>query len=217
MNYLCVLIKIQSVNMKYVVLFLTLCVSVPSCKNDAQSNDAIKDNLIEVDYTTPTDPAQLTLPNPCSLISEAQIKDLLDIDNANVNIKLANDPGNVNAQACFFKWDDPRTPNAGILIQTMTNPVYNDYPQYISNFVASKITEGENLVDSSQPIKFEKLSLDNGKSAAFSFQQARVYWNIGNDYLFMLAFNVSTINESEMKDIAEDIIEAVNSNFTPKK
>ena len=66
------------------------------------------------------------------------------------------------------------------------------------------------------PEKYKKFTSGNVKGA-YSWQQARFYWSKGNNYLFMLAFNVSTLSEEKMLEAAIKIVEQVDNNFKAKK
>ena len=186
-----------------------------SCKNDNKNSQAEIDAMIEQNKATPTDPANLTVPNACEMITKEALQAILNVTAGGVNIKESNDPTTDKTKSCFFQWDDPSTPNAGILIQIQTNPVYEEYPQYISQFVTSKLNEGETVLGAGVPTKFKRFS-SAGSLGAYSFDQSRFYWNLGNDYLFMLAFNLTSLNEEKMVKAAEQIVAEVNKNFASK-
>ncbi len=199
------------------LLFLLLITSVFACKMDNKSKDGltVEDITILPDNSTATNPEKLSIPNACELITEANIESIFKLTGTAVRLKEANDPGNLKTKSCFFQWDDAGTPNAGILIQVSTNPVYDEFQEYISNFVIAKITEGESVLGSDAPSRYKKFSV-GGSTGAYSFDQSRFYWSKGNDYLFMLAFNVTTLSEAKMVDAATAIIEEVNKNFAAK-
>jgi hypothetical protein len=194
------------------ILFAFLIISVFSCKNDNTNNKLEPIDPAQVNGAPPVDPKTLTVPSAASLITAAEVEDILDTSSP-VNAKESNDPTNDKSKSCFFKWDDPNTANAGILIQIMANPVYEDYPEYISNFVSSKLKEGEMVMGNDKPEMYKEFNA-SGKPGAYSFQQARFYWAGDNNYLFMLAFNVSTLSESKMVKAAEKIAKIVNGNFS---
>jgi hypothetical protein len=198
------------------VAFILLLVAVFGCKNDNGNNSVSPADMTMKPVTVPAkDPKDLKIPSACEMIGEAEIQKILNIAGASVNIKEADDPGNMTTRSCFFKWDDPATPNAGILIQILTNPVYSEYPEYISKFVSSKLTDGETMMGSDKPSIFKKFKSGN-TIGAYSFEQGKAYWNLNNDYLFMLAFNVSTLSEDKMLQAAEAIVAEVNKNFATK-
>lgn len=190
------------------VIFVSLWIS---CKNDGSLG--LSGNTIDIDEISgeQVDPATLKTPKACDMITDEKLKEILNIQSA-ITLKDSSDPENLNSQACFFKWDDPNTSNAGILIQITTNPVYEEYPGYISGFVQNKIKEGENIMGQDTPIKYKSFKIGS-KEGAYSFDQGRFYWNGGGNYLFMLAFNVSTLSEQKMLNTAQKIISEIHTNF----
>lgn len=179
------------------------------CKNE---NVSVNQALKELQNEKTIDPKKLKLPDACQMISEVKLKEILNITKSTINLKDATDPQSPNAKSCFFKWDDDNTPNAGILIQLQTNPVFDEYNEYISKFVSSKLSEGETTLGDDKPSKYLKFNA-GGVSGVYSFQQARFYWNYGNNYLVMLAMNISTLTESQMVNVAEKMAEEINKNF----
>jgi len=198
------------------VAFILLLIATFGCKNDS-SNDSVSpaDMTMKPVMVQAKDPKDLTIPSACEMIGEPEIQKILNISGIYVDIKEADDPGNLTTKSCFFKWNDPNTPNAGILIQILTNPVYDEYPEYISKFVSSKLTDGETLMGNDNPSRFKKFKSGN-TVGAYSFEQGKFYWNHNNDYLFMLAFNVSTLTNDQMVKSAEAIVAEVNKNFVSK-
>ena len=124
-----------------------------SCKNE---NPSVNQALKELQNAKVVDPKKLTLPDACQMISEARLKEILSISKSTIDLKDATDPQSPNAKSCFFKWDDASTPNAGILIQLQTNPVFGEYNEYISKFVSSKLSEGETTLGDEKPTKYLK-------------------------------------------------------------
>ncbi len=198
------------------VAFILLLVAAFGCKNDNSNNSVSPADMTMKPVMVPaTDPKDLKIPSACEMIGETEIQKILNLAGAPVNIKEADDPGNMTTRSCFFKWDDANTPNAGILIQILTNPVYSEYPEYVSKFVTSKLTDGETMMGSDNPSVFKKFKSGN-TVGAYSFEQGKFYWNLNNDYLFMLVYNVSTLSEEKMVKSAEAIVAEVNKNFASK-
>ena len=168
------------------LLFAVLLMGIFACKNDTSGNKLSSVDPSDAKGGATVDPKNLTVPSACSMIT-----------------------------ACFFKWDDPSTPNAGILVQIMTNPVYDEFPQYVSMYVESKLKEGEMAMGQETPFKYKKFEAA-GIDGAYSFEQGRFYWAGDANYMFMLAFNVSAFDEDDMVDAAEDIIESIHKNFKDK-
>lgn len=182
-----------------------------SCKNESSVSTSEGEVALPTEIGPPVDPSTLTIPSSCSLISAEEVKSIFNAKE-DVTLKDATDPRDKFSRACFFRWDDPDTPNAGIMIQLQTNSVYEDYPEYIGNYIANKIENGEMVMGNTQPMKFKKFDA-KGRPGAYSFDQGRFYWALDNNYLVSLYFNVSTLDEKGMIKAAEKIVSKVNSNF----
>lgn len=182
---------------------------VLGCKNE---NAPVDQKIEELAKAKTIDPKELSLPDACSMITDVKIKEIFNLKEVTININTASNPENQGSKSCFFKWDDLDTPNAGILIQLQTNPIYGEYNEYISQFVKSKLTDGETMLGDDKPMIYKKFEAGT-LEGAYSFQQAKFYWNIGNNYLVMLAMNISTLSEDKMLKAAEKIAIQINSNF----
>ena len=158
-----------------------------------------------------TAPTNLKLPAACDLLSTNYVQKIFSTK-TEVSVKDASLKDPSMTQSCFFKWDDINTPHTGILVQVMKNPVYNQYPEFISDFVKLKLQDGEIIEDDDNVIKYLPFYF-GGKVGAYSFQRARFYWTCGGNYLFMLAFNVSTLTEENMVATAKNLISEINDNF----
>ena len=196
--------------MRQLLFIILLGITCFSCKNESSVSSAESNNLL-TEVGPPVDPANLKLPSSCSLISAAEIKAIFNTK-TDVNVKDASDGKDTNSRACFFRWEDPNTPNAGIMIQLQTNSVFEEYPEYIANYIPNKLENGEMAMGDDRPIKYSKFDA-KGRPGAYSFQQGRFYWTMDNNYIIALYFNVSTLNEKGMVKAAEKIIEKINSNF----
>jgi hypothetical protein len=163
------------------------------------------------------DPSTLTLPESCNLITPEDLKSILGIPAGSINVKNADEKDGKGNRSCFFQWEDPATPNAGILISVMTNPVYADAQDYFTLMIKSKLQNGETELGQDKPDKFTKFDAGSKGMGAYNFRQGRFYWNHGNDYMFMLAFNMTTLTEKKMVEAAEKISAKVNTNFASTK
>lgn len=199
--------------MNKIFIFIVSVTLLISCKNDQSSTSSeVSQDLSELN-TAIINPKDLVIPNACEMLSQEWIKETLGLALTDVTLTEA-DAGNNNSRSCFFKWEDPATPNAGIFIQIMTNPVYEEFDKWIGQFVNAKLTEGESVLGNDEPYKYKKFESDNMKGA-YSYDLKRFYWNLGNNYLFMLAFNMD-ITESKMVDHAKKMATEINNNFTEK-
>lgn len=194
--------------MRHLLLILFLAIAMFSCKNEGSSS--LNENAT-VDATPPVDPSKLTIPSSCSLISATEVKSIFGAK-ADIRVKDATDPSNKFSKACFFQWDDADSPNSGIMIQVQTNSVYGEYAEYIKNYIASKLENGEMEMGNDKPMKYTKFNA-GGRPGAYNFNQGRFYWTTDNNYLITLYFNVTSLNEKGMVRAAEKIVEKVNSNF----
>ena len=158
------------------------------------------------------DPINLYVPNPCDLISALEIQTLLSLAEQSVLTKAANNPGDVKVKSCFYKWDDPSTPHAGMLLQIMTNPVYEDSPEYISNMMQSKLTQGETIPGSKNKLVFKESMIGKVK-VIYAKENSKIFWNIGDNYLLTLAFNITNLSETKLLDLANKIVPVVNKNL----
>ncbi len=182
--------------LKFICLSL-LTLTVISCKNEKPKGIV--------------DPEKLPIPNACEMVSDAWIKDNLKLNVKDISIREANSDKNKFFKSCFFQWEESAdNPNAGILIQIQTNSVYKEFPEFIAKSIEAKRTDGEMMMDSPDPVKFQKF--DVGLDGAYSYAMKRFYWRIDDNYLFMLAFNID-MSEEEMVDKAETIAEEVTRNF----
>lgn len=158
-------------------------------------------------------PSDLILPKACDLVTMDEVKSALGV--TDIQMKSTGNPGDVKASNCFFKWEDPATPHAGMLLQLMTNPSYDDNPEYISYLVESKITEGESVQGSRKNLIFKEGMIGKVK-IVYAAENGRVYWNVGDNYLFMLTFNIAGLKEDRMLDIARKLVPSVNKNLLAK-
>jgi len=156
----------------------------------------------------------LPIPDACGMLSQTWIKNTLELKITNISIKKAEENEDTPAKSCFFKWEDPNTSHAGIFIQIMTNPVYDEFDQWVSYFVNAKVSEGE-VIQGSDEVYFYKRYNAGIYKGVYSYDLKKFYWNKGDDYLFMLAFNLD-ISESKMLSYAEKISAKVNENFELK-
>jgi hypothetical protein len=159
----------------------------------------------------PANPANLTVPSSCSLITIDWLKGNLGLQGKDITIKDASDPTKKDYTSCFFKWENSATePDAGILIQVMINPVYDEFPEWVTKFISAKITEGENVMDGGEPLKYKKFNA--GLEGAYSYEMKRFYWRNDDKYLYMVAFNLMD-DESTLLSKAEKLVAEINKNF----
>lgn len=197
--------------MRY-LLFSFLLLMFFSCKNDAnQSAFGASTTEIIKDNTAPANPQTLTIPHAKDLLDPAELQQILSTP-SEVTAKESTSPSDSGATSCFFRWEDQDIPNAAILLKVSTNPVYEEYPEYVSQFISKKIRDGETTLGKDEPDKYVEFNAD-GIRGAYSYSQAYFYWTVDNNYIFWLAFNTPNLSEKEMTAAAKKIIIAANKNF----
>jgi hypothetical protein len=200
--------------MNRLILLFIFPMVILSCKNDQSGPGSVTSAELSELSTTIIHPDKLTIPAACEMLTKEWIKETLGLKLSDVALKDSDDPTNKNTRSCFFRWEDPATPNAGIVIQIMTNPVYDEFDQWVSYFVNAKLTDGEVVLGNDEPYKYSKFEA-GGIKGVYSFDLKRFYWNLGNNYLFMLAFNMD-IPEGKMVEHAKKMAAEINNNFAVK-
>ncbi|MBK6497908.1 MAG: hypothetical protein IPG00_06955 [Saprospiraceae bacterium] len=100
-------------------------------------------NVDIFDFAKPRDPKTLPMPDPAILLSGSELETILGLPSQSVTVKSPKDAGGMQVKNTFYKWNDPTNPNTGIFIQLMTNPVFDEYEEYNSIIVSSKLLKGE--------------------------------------------------------------------------
>ncbi len=152
------------------------------------------------------------IPDACSLITEDQVETIFGLPKGSVALKDGSSPQATKSRACFFRWETDANPNAGILIQVQKNPVPEEYAEWPTLFIESKIEGGEQTFDGSGiSYKFEKWD-EAGDAGCFSYEAGKYHWRIADDYLILLAFNTNNNKKSQMA-AAKSISGIVMSNM----
>lgn len=179
---------------------------------NAHSQEYMKGNSFAFGWAV--DPVLLPLPAPQDIISVESVSKVLNIVKEKIEIKPVNKPGDLKSKSCFYNWIDPSTPDAAMLFQISTNPVYSEVYNYISMTVQSKIENGENF-GAGGNINFKEEYIGKVR-IAYSIQNPRIYWNIGDNYLMMLAFNMTNLSEEKILEYAHRFVPEINKNFLAK-
>lgn len=172
-------------------------------------------NVDIFDFAKPRDPKTLPMPDPAILLSGPELEAILGLPSQSVTVKSPKDAGGMQVKNTFYKWNDPTNPNTGIFIQLMTNPVFDEYEEYNSIIVSSKLLKGEAAPGLPQPISFKEKNVGKLK-VAYSVEGSRVYWNIGNNYAISLSFNMLGLNEPQLVKIIDQLIPTFNKNLLAK-
>lgn len=218
--------------MKYLgyIVFMSFLVSFVACKPDGSSSDKMEDkdvnNMTEAEalaYEQEMDRKQQVedekrraenkikdngIPNPCVMISKQQISSLFDVEPDAINIKSGSSPTSKNTKSCFFRWSTPESPNTGMLIQLMTNPVADEVEDWPTKFVESKITDGDNSFDGSGTVYKYKRFDGVGDAGAYNYDSGKYVWRLGNDMIYTVAFNITEKEDKQVEQVRKiaDII-----------
>ena len=117
---------------------------------------------------------------------------------ADIVVKDSSPQGaNATHSSCFFKWSDFEVNNAGILLQVMTNPLGDEYPEYVEKFITSKKSLGEQDLDGAK-ILFKTLQ-GFGDDGAYSYEGGKYFWRLGDKIIMSIAFNSAHSPEDQYR------------------
>jgi len=158
---------------------------------------------------------KIRLPSACSLVSEKLMAKWLKLSEDELTLKDGN-PRGKDSRSCFFKWDDPDWPNTAVLIQIMRNPVEKEAMDWPTYFIDSKRETGEQQMIGEDEISYLFKKYDEfGDDGAFSYEQSKWFWRIGNDAIVMIAFNMDGSNKKKerlVKKIGAEIMKSLQPN-----
>ena len=191
---------------------------ITSCKPEGGGNGA-EVNEVEVD---PRKPQKLksgditkarfdkSIPDACTLIKPKFIAKVMGIDEEAINIKDGSSTKNKKARSCFFKWDSD-VPNGGILVQLLKNPVEEEFADWVTSFVANKKKNGEqSFTQEGVKYTYEDWNVV-GDEGAYSTESGKYIWRVGNEMVFMLAFNLS-LDDNAQKAAASKLAKEIMRN-----
>lgn len=132
----------------------------------------------------------LVVANACNMVPLEQIAEALGLEATQLEVTDSSEKGaNRKSSSCFFKWDDFDLPNAGILFQSMRNPMPDEIPDYVIRFIESKKSTGERGIDEA-PILFQDFP-GIGDEGAYSTDAGKYFWRLGDKALLSIAFNTT--------------------------
>lgn len=211
----------------YPLLFV-MCILLISCDSNKATtgySSAVLDGKDAITTTFKVNPKK-ALPDACSLLDTKTIGELFNVNPVFISAVDGNPEGNKREHsACFFKWDDPNYPNAGILIQLQSNTKemkQEGYDEWMAYSVANKRTTGETMMGESEPHIFN-LFPNVGSDGSYNYEIGKYYWRIDNDLLIMLAYNMQSLDITEEKQlesayvIAGELMNNLSKKPKPKK
>jgi|GEM_PF-1344340 len=182
-------------------ILILSCESKKASSSAYSSADLNDKNKITSTYTHDPD---VPLPDACSLVSRETVAKQFGVELRYVNV-IDGNPQGEESRSCFFKWDDPDYPNAGILVQIQANPMVEELPDWPAYAVANKRTTGETIMGDEAATIYE-LWPGIGTDGSYSYDLGKYYWRIKNDLVLMLAYNMN-ITEEKQKETAYAIAE----------
>lgn len=190
--------------MQKLVLIAAIVLTILSCKEDKpvtlNGKDLSKD-ILEV--------KDLPIPESCEFLSTKWIANEMDLDPELVGVK--NGGATEGSSGCFFRWSTNERPNAGIFIQIFTNPIEEETNKWASGKIAGMLAGGAGTSTNNE-VGFKELQ-GLGDGGAYSDQLSQYHWRIGENYTFLLAFNLDNMSESDKLSLAKKVGEEVMTNF----
>lgn len=173
------------------------------------------------EYSTiiPDDPnyskeaSKLPIPDPCSLIPVSFLNTTFGL-RSSPDVKNGSLKPRPAEKSCFFKFEDPKKPNGGIMLQIMTNPFPSEIPDYPDMVIKGKLTDGEQVPYDNKVIRFAPWN-ELGDGGCYSYEAGKYHWKIKDNYVFMLAFNTYH-DEATQKQLALKIGREIMKNFSAK-
>lgn len=156
-------------------------------------------------------PDSILLPQPCETLPLSALSQVIEIDDSLIEQKTAGLKSGNYSLSCFYKWNDPSTPHAGMLFQIMKNGVPEN-KDFISRTYQSKIIEGEFIQHLDKKVTFKKHSV--GKvDIIYNPVTHSAYWHIGDNYMFHLIFNLHSLNEDKFLYYLDNLVPEINKNM----
>jgi hypothetical protein len=207
--------------MKKIILssFLVLGLLISSCKQDKQtttdspvqgvSSTPDPDNGVVPNKTADQTPdAQLSIPDPCKLITPEELKNIFKIG-ADVTYNSGSEGANYD-KSCFFRIEDKKS-NGAILVQISTNPMPAEIDDYPVKMIQGKMEQGEQNPSDGKSAIFASLP-EIGDMGCYNYTLGKYHWQYNKDYLFLIAFNTSH-SETDQKSLAVAVAKIINKNF----
>lgn len=186
-----------------VLFVLMLAVTIFSCKDERPVSVKGKDLSKEIIPVK-----DLPIPPSCEYVTVEWIADRFDLDPEVISV--TDGQAGEGMSGCFFRWSTKEKPNAGVFVQVYTNPVEEE----VKNWATLRMqglragNAGSTQVEAAVFKPFPGI----GDEGAYNDAMAQYYWRVGENYVFMLAFNMDITAEERYKH-AEAISQEVMKNF----
>lgn len=170
----------------------------PPVYNEPPNNKAKSKSEMQSEFKQGLQSATFYLPEPCELLSDNFIANVIGVNKDAINLKDGSNPATPYARSCFFRWDHNGIPNSGVLIQVQSNPVPNEFPEWAPYYLQAKRNTGEKSPDGLTTFKYKNFE-GMGVDGAYSFELHRYLWRDAKDYVYMVAFNLPSTESEEVE------------------
>ena len=183
---------------RFITFLLVLMVCTIGCKDTSPPKKSIED--IDSILIAKNE----LLPDMCSLVPLGEMAKILGVPETSI-AKINSTPSgdNPKQKTCFFKWEDPNFPNSAIMVQSMVNPLGDEYPNYIVEMMNTKRARGENTVDSKDPQLYQEMSSE-ANEALYNTEAGKYFWRFSDKVIFQLAFNTAH-DANKQKEIGQKL------------
>jgi hypothetical protein len=181
---------------------ILISVIIFSCKEDKPVSLKGKDLSTEIIPVK-----DLPIPPSCEYVPVEWIAQRFNLDPELISVKDGG--AGTGMSGCFFRWSTMDKPNAGVFVQVYTNPVEEDVKNWATLRMQGLKSGQAGTAETSTEFKdFPGV----GDEGAYNDELSTFYWRVGENYVFMLAFNLDIPAEDKYKH-AEAISQEVMSNF----
>lgn len=196
--------KFLKMKLKAIVYLLVLGAFMTSCKDEAA---AIRGKDLSQVIIPVKDLPKITA---CDLLSKEFLVKNLKADDFTFYSRTGADTETSNG--CFFQWTSASKPNAGLMLQIMKNPFEQETPVWATEYINGMKSGNAGSAEGVEEFKEFAAAGDDG---VYNERLSQYYWRIGNNYVFMLAFNLDE-NADEKRAYAETIAKESMTNFKAK-
>lgn len=183
-------------------IYLVLVVGLfSSCKDEAA---AIRGKDLSKEIIAVKDLPNL---NSCELLSKEFLMKELNADEFTYNSRNGSDTDLNNG--CFFQWTTSSKPNAGVMLQVMKNPFETETLIWATEYIKGMKAGDSGTASGVETFKDFTTVGDDG---VYNEKLSQYYWRVGNNYVFMLAFNLDDTPENKL-EFAKAIAKESMKNF----
>lgn len=148
------------------------------------------------------------VPDACSLLTTEEIATALGVEASAISIKDGSNLRSLNVRSCFFRWEHRGVPNSGVLIQAQSNPLPEEFPNWSTTYIKSKMESGEKSMDG-ETFLFEPFN-GGGVEGAYNHAQSKYFWRLDDKLIYTITFNLGE-DEATQLAWAEKIATYVNN------